>query len=58
VKNDKGSGGNGMVVVLPLALGGLAATIRARLMLGSRRIARITRARTGRRRDVRARREI
>jgi hypothetical protein len=53
----KGAGGNGMVVVLPLALGGLAATIRARLMLGSRRILRITRAKTGRRRDAGARRE-
>ncbi|HYX10543.1 MAG TPA: hypothetical protein VE817_01090 [Candidatus Acidoferrum sp.] len=51
----KGSGGTGMVVVLPLALGGLAATIRARLMLGSRRMVRATRAKAGRGR-VRARR--
>jgi hypothetical protein len=40
-----------MVVVLPLALGGLAATIRTRFALGSRRIVRATRA-TSRRRGT------
>jgi hypothetical protein len=46
-----------MVVVLPLALGGLAAMIRAQLMLGSRRIARIARAKTRRRPNAKARRD-
>jgi hypothetical protein len=46
-----------MVVVLPLAIGGLAATIRTRFALGSRRILRATRAKTSRRRGARGRRE-
>jgi hypothetical protein len=40
--NGNGHGGNGLVVVLPLALGGLAATIRTRFMLSSRRLVRAT----------------
>ena len=35
-----GAGSNGMVVILPLALGGLVATIRTRLVVGSRRLIR------------------
>jgi hypothetical protein len=38
-----------MVVVLPLALGGLAATIRTRLVSGSRRLGRAGRGARGRR---------
>jgi hypothetical protein len=45
-----------MVVVLPLALGGLAATIRTRIVVGSRRLVRDTRA-AGRRGAARRRRE-
>ena len=40
--NGNGHGGNGLVVVLPLALGGVAATIRTRVMLSSRRLVRAT----------------
>ena len=51
-----GSGSNGMVVVLPLALGGLAATIRTRLVRGSRRLGRTGRGmRLRRDRDARER---
>ena len=39
---SNGHGGNGLVVVLPLALGGVAATIRTRFALSSRRLARVT----------------
>jgi hypothetical protein len=38
-----------MVVVLPLAIGGLGAAIRVRLLTGSRRVLRSTRSRTRRR---------
>jgi hypothetical protein len=48
--NGNGSGGNGMVVVLPLALGGLAATIRTWFLLSSRRLVRATRSKRGHRR--------
>lgn len=53
----KGSGGNGMVVVLPLAIGGLAATIRTRLAFGSRRVVRATRSKAARRAAGRTPRE-
>jgi hypothetical protein len=43
-----------MVVILPLALGGLVASIRTRFLLGSRRLAGATRTRTARRRRARA----
>jgi hypothetical protein len=49
-----GSGGNGMVVVLPLALGGLAAATRTRLVLGARRLVRAGRSTRARRRVGRA----
>jgi hypothetical protein len=50
--NGNGHGGNGLVVVLPLALGGLAATIRTRFMLSSRRLVRATGSMRRRRRDT------
>ncbi|HEX2755486.1 MAG TPA: hypothetical protein VHM48_08485 [Candidatus Limnocylindrales bacterium] len=53
VAHGKAAGSNGMVVVLPLALGGLAAAIRTRFVLASRRLVRASRSRTGRRRDRR-----
>jgi hypothetical protein len=50
--NGNGHGGNGLVVVLPLALGGLAATIRTRFKLSSRRLVRATGSTRRRRRDT------
>ena len=47
--SGNGHGGTGMVVVLPLALGGLVATIRTRFVLSSRQIGRATRSRRRRR---------
>jgi hypothetical protein len=50
--NGNGHGGNGLVVVLPLALGGLAATIRTHFMLNSRQFVRATGSIRRRRRDA------
>jgi hypothetical protein len=48
-KEGHDSGSNGMVVILPLALGGVAAAIRTRLVFGSRRLVRTGRSKARRR---------
>ena len=55
--DGNGHGGNGLVVVLPLALGGLAATIRTRFMLSSRQLVRATGLQRRRRRSAGVHRE-
>ncbi|HXU84192.1 MAG TPA: hypothetical protein VN773_00155, partial [Verrucomicrobiae bacterium] len=49
-----GAGGTGMVVILPLALAGLATSVRTRFLLGSRRLVRTARTETARRRRTTA----